>query len=86
MGPYYSTWNELNKPQVINIVPELGSRESDQIFIDEGFSEGSDFAPICFVDWTDVQSGVYRYLAYVDDDELSVKMIIRNILYVKVSF
>ena len=41
---------------------------------------------LTMMDWTDIQDGAYRYLAYFEDDKLVVKMIIMNYLYGEVVF
>lgn len=78
-------WDELQHLVIIDVIPELGSRESDSAFVIEKRSgDTSDFIPICLVDWTDVQQNVYKYISYLSGDRIVVKMILRNILYVQV--
>ena len=79
-------WDELQHPVIIDVIPELGSRESDSVFVIEMLSgDKSDFSPICLIDWTDVQQNVYKYIAYLHKDHIVVKMIMRDILYVQVT-
>lgn len=79
-------WDELQHPVIIDVIPELGSRESDSVFVIEMLSgDKSDFSPICLIDWTDVQQNVYKYIAYLHKEHIVVKMIMRDILYVQVT-
>lgn len=41
---------------------------------------------LVIMNWTDIQDGVYRYIAYLDDDKLVVKMVILDYLYGEVVF
>lgn len=78
-------WNELQHPVIIDVIPELGSRESDSVFvIAKRSADTSVSLPICLVDWTDVQQNVYKYISYLSGDRIVVKMILRNVLYVQV--
>ena len=78
-------WDELQHPVIIDVIPELGSRESDSVFVIEMLSgDKSDFSPICLIDWTDVQQNVYKYIAYLHKNHIVVKMIMRDILFVQV--
>lgn len=78
-------WDALQHPVFIDVIPELGSRESDSVFVIEKRSgDTSDFSPKCLVDWTNVQQNVYKYISYLSGDRIVVKMILRNILYVQV--
>lgn len=41
---------------------------------------------LTMMDWSDIQDGVYRYIAYFEGDKLIVKMIIMDYLYGEVVF
>lgn len=87
-------WNDLEYAEAMNdkILPEMGSRVFRNLFAIqlplESFEGNSNLSFNLFLlDWTDIQDGEYRYVAYLDNtNQLVVKMIIMDFLYGEVVF
>lgn len=86
-------WNNLEYAEVMNnkILPVVGSRVYRNLLVLQlplkSFENNSDAnLNLLMMDWTDIQDGEYRYLAYLNDDKLIVKMIILDFLYGEVVF
>lgn len=86
-------WNSLEYAEAMNekILPVIGSRVFRNLFVFQlplKNSEGNGDLNLnlLMMDWTDIQEGEYRYVAYFDNDKLVVKMIIMDFLYGEVVF
>lgn len=86
-------WNDLEYPEPMNdkMLPEMGSRVFRNFCVLQmplvSFETKEQLnLNLTMMDWTDIQDGAYRYLAYFEDDKLVVKMIIMNYLYGEVVF
>ena len=86
-------WNDLEYAELLNdrLLPELGSRVFRNIYVISPLLKTLDgnneqATNLCFLDWTDIQDGIYRYIAYFEDDRLIVKMILMDFLYGEVVF
>lgn len=86
-------WNYLEFAEAMNdkILPVVGSRVYRNLLVCQlplkSFEDSSDVnLNLLMMDWTDIQDGEYRYIAYLDDDKLVVKMIILDFLYGEVVF
>ena len=78
-------WEMLQKPQKTDVIPELGSRGSGEIIIiRDTTNQKSNHDSFAIADWIDVQTGIYKYLSFVDDEHIVVNMVFRDILFVKV--
>lgn len=88
-----SEWNDLEYAEPMNdkMLPEIGSRVFRNLLVLQmplvsfETKEQSNLN-LTMMDWTDIQDGVYRYIAYFEDDKLIVKMIIMDYLYGEVVF
>lgn len=87
-------WNDLEYAEAMDdkMLPEMGSRVYRNFLVVQiplGNFEGNNSPNfnLLLLDWTDIQDGVYRYVAYIDtSDKLVVKMIIMDFLYGEVVF
>lgn len=87
-------WDDLEYAEAMDdkMLPEMGSRVFRNLFVVQlplQSREGDSvkFFNLLLLDWTDIQNGVYRYVAYVDtSNRLIVKMIIMDSLYGEVVF
>lgn len=89
-------WGNLEYAELINddFLPELGSRVFRNIYViqihlmSSSKSQGKENKMInaCFMDWTEVQDGFYKYIAFMRDDKIIVRIIIKEFLYVEVVF
>ena len=86
----HNTWESLETIEQINdeVLPEIGSRAFENIFILEACSFNNSVNDCSvhqlFMDWTDIQDGVYRYIAFYNDSDIAVKMVIRDYLYAEI--
>ena len=86
-------WNDLEYAEPMNdkMLPEIGSRVFRNLLVLQmplvnfETKEQSNLN-LTMMDWTDIQGGVYRYIAYFEGDKLVVKMIIMDYLYGEVVF
>lgn len=87
-------WDDLEYAEAMNdkMLPEMGSHAFGNIYVIQlplgslGGSNNSS-ANLPLLDWTDIQGGEYRYVAYLDTaNKLVVKMIIMDFLYGEVVF
>ena len=76
-------WDAFQDLTLINTIPELGSRASDMCLLVKRVGDDG-FKTVAF-DWINVQEDIYKYLPYHDGNYISVKMVLRDLLYVKVS-
>lgn len=82
-----SDWLNRCLPVAIETLPELGSRCLEDIFVLECFNNESVMVnKSFFVDWTVSQENVYRYLTFFQKDRIIVRMMIRECIWVQVSF
>lgn len=85
-------WESLETIELIDsdVLPEVGSRAFRNMYVLEIAGDGSDKKRIAmhhiFMDWTDIQGGIYRYFTFYDGASIVVKMIIRDYLYAEVRF
>ena len=69
----------FNRIPSLDIMPEAGARVSNRIVVGTNPENGES---IIFLDWVDVQQGIYRYLVYFDEDyNISVKICICELLF-----
>jgi len=68
----------------VDIMPEVGSRVFNRIESGLNFQNGESSI---YLNWIDVQKGIYRYLVYFDEDHnISVKISICEFLFCIISF
>ncbi len=86
-------WENLEYAEMLNknAVPVIGSRGFRnylilQMPIETIETEKRENLNLVMMDWTDVQNGIYRYIAYFEENKLIVKMIIMDYLYGEVVF
>ena len=85
-------WKSLETVEFIEsaVFPEVGARTFRNMYVleivDGSADNKSSIKHHLFMDWTDIQDGVYRYIAFHDEDSIVVKMIIRYYLYAEVRF
>ncbi len=85
------TWQVLERAEIISneIFPEIGSRAFRNIYVVEINTETIDnqyyTIPVLLMDWVDVQDGCYKYQVYIKNNQVWIKMIIRNFLYCEVT-
>lgn len=87
------TWLSLETIEPIDneVLPEVGSRAFRNMYVLDMIHNNSDdgskyIEHHLFMDWTDIQNGVYKYIALYNGDRIIVKMIIRDYLYAEVTF
>ena len=83
-----SAWQMLETIELLDneVLPEIGSRAFRNLFVSDTALQSiqSDNGMVLnhfFADWTDIQDGVYRYVAFYREGEIIVKIIIRDYLY-----
>lgn len=81
------SWDSLETFEPIDdsICPEIGSRAFRNMYVIEPVENGAGDINVV-MGWTDIQEGVYRYIAFYKGNEIVVKMIIRDYLYAEVKF
>ena len=79
-------WNDVTAPVVLELLPEIGSRSGEQIFIVEAISKNGEITSLPVMDWHTIQEGYYRYLAFFNKDRIIVKSIIREFMCVEINF
>ena len=86
-------WNDQEYAEVINdeILPDIGSRVFRNIYVvqlplKKLETKKSQNLNLVMMDWTDIQDGIYRYIAYFKGNKLIVKMIIMDYIYGEVVF
>lgn len=87
------TWVSLEAIELIDneVLPEVGSRAFRNIYVIDMIHNGADdenrfIDHHLFMDWTDIQDGIYRYIALYNGENIVVKIIIRDYLYAEISF
>ena len=87
------TWASLETIEPIDneVFPEIGSRAFRNMYVlDVRYNSPDDSNGFVehhlFMDWTDIQDGVYRYITLYNGDEIIVKMVIRDYLYAEATF
>lgn len=73
------------------ILPDIGSRVFRNIYVVQLplkrlETKQSQNLNLIMMDWTDIQDGIYRYIAYYEGNKLIVKMIIMDYIYGEVVF
>ena len=64
--------NAFNRIVLVDIIPEIGSRASQMIL------ESGNIA----IDWKHVQENVFRYIAFINDDnDIEVRMVFEELFY-----
>jgi len=82
--------NNFDGPMYFNgIMPEMGSSFYDKILVLETILQSmGDGLPkkmmIPMLDWTEVQLDTYRYICYPDDNDIIVKIVIYEFLFISV--
>ena len=83
-------YDDIDAIEPLTLFPELGSIGYSRIMIAETFLSFDGGAPqrisIPFTTWHDVQDGSYRYLAFLDDSKIIVKIIIGEFLFTEIHF
>lgn len=81
-------WSNLEniEPLDNDVLPEIGSRVFRNIYVSEIPFQSINGDSVLkkhllFMDWTDIQDGVYRYIAFLKNNEIIVKMIFRDFVY-----
>lgn len=68
------------------MLPEVGSRIFDKIYVIKLTTESGKEVPLCLLDWIDVQDNTYRYTCFVFDHTIIVKIVISEFLYAVITF
>jgi hypothetical protein len=93
--PYLSQ-NEIDNMDsaiVINnmMFPEIGSRVYEHIYVVQPLLQSIDgdkqmMLNLCMMDWTDIQDDNYRYICWLDNDNIYVRIVIKEFLYAQIQF
>jgi len=75
-----AVWNEMNQPVILSTIPELGSRSMESTFVVQNSSQ----EPLPIMMWHDVENNIYRYICYIDGNQIIVKMIIWDYFFIVV--
>ena len=80
-------WDRLEDPVPMDVLPELGTRASGNpcVVYAIGVGEPEIKVSTCAM-WKDIKEGVFSYVAWLEDDVIKVRMILRDFFYVEVSF
>jgi len=91
--PYmtHNDYDDMDSFEVVTLWPEVGSIGYDRILDVEVALcalEGESLQKVVlpFATWSDIQDRNYRYLAFVDDAKITVKIIIGEFLFSKIYF
>jgi len=77
-------WNELNMVGFPTAVSELGSRSSLEYYVIEAVDNKNKVINRTIIcDWKVIQEGVYRYMSYHSNENVIVKMIFMECLFVE---
>lgn len=74
------------------VLPSLGSRVFDKIFALEPVlnsinGDSTLKVPICIMNWTDIQEGSYKYIAWYENNGVfHVRIVIKDFLYAEIEF
>lgn len=80
-------WDGLQLPISIDVLPELGSRASDNFFIIQSLSgDGHTILEPIDVMWTELKENVFKYVTWIQDDIIRVRMILRDFFFIEVDF
>lgn len=80
-------WYGLQLPISIDVLPELGSRASDNFFIIQSLSgDGHTILEPIDVMWTELKENVFKYVTWIQDDIIRVRMILRDFFFIEVKF
>lgn len=78
-------WEKLKTPIVLDIVPELGTRASSEVYLIQVKAENVD-AYVYAIVWINLKENVFSYIAWMQGDVIKVRMILRDFFYVEVAF
>lgn len=86
-----ANWKKLDDPELIDdrILPEMGARAYRNIYVLQHMdnkSEDAEGTSNCICTWNIVQENFYKYVAIMNINQITVKLIIMNFLYAKVVF
>lgn len=86
-------WEGLEYAELIHNepLPEIGSRVYRNVYVVQVplmdiNGKSNKLLEACFMDWTDVQDGNYKYIAFMHGDQIIVKIIIKEFLYAEIVF
>ena len=80
-------WNDLQLPISIEVLPELGSRASGNFFIMQSLSgDGPVILEPINMMWIELKRNVFKYVTWIQDDTIKVRMILRNFFFIEVNF
>lgn len=86
-------WEGLEYAELIHNdpLPKLGSRAYRNVYVVQmplmdANGKSNKLLGCCFMDWTDVQEGSYKYIVFMHDDQIIVKIIIKEFLYAEIVF
>lgn len=80
-------WTRLEEPIPLNVFPELGTRASGNPFVVYAIGVGGPEIKVSTcAKWTDLKEGAFSYVAWLEDDVIKVRMILRDFFYIEVSF
>jgi len=82
-------WMSLQEPVLLDnrSLPGMGSRQYTEVFVIEHQYENGFVAGGAYLNWIDIQPGIYSYIAFLDKDhEIVVNIIIRDSFWVSVRF
>ncbi len=80
-------WDGLQLPISIDVLPELGSRASDNFFIIQSLSgDGHTILEPIDVMWTELKENVFKYVTWIQDDIIRVRIILRDFFFIEVDF
>lgn len=84
-------WDDLEYAEVFNKnpLPEVGSRIFRNIYVIETPSKNNQkeiSSRFLVLDWTNVQDKSYKYIAFIKDQRLYVRIIIKEFIFIEVIF
>lgn len=85
--------SDMDSAIVINNaqVPEIGSRVYDHIYVIQpvlqSVTDGDKkILNLCMMDWTEVQENNYRYICWLENGNINVRIVIKEFLYAQLQF
>lgn len=85
--------SDMDSAIVINNaqVPEIGSRVYDHIYVVQPVLQSvidgdQKILNLCMMDWTEVQENNYRYICWLENGNINVRIVIKEFLYAQLQF
>lgn len=84
---------DMDSAIVINnaLLPEIGSRVYDHIYVVQSvlqsIIDGNQTIPnVCMMNWHEVQDENYRYICWLENGNINVRIVIKEFLYAQIQF